>query len=1218
MSAITVAELQAVFRLRDELTPSLKLIDQHFTSTGKSLQSLGGQIKDAGANLAPLSAGIAGIGFGAVSMATGLNESLANVSALLTDLSGPELDKVVGDMKGKIQGMSVDMGKSTTDISGGLYEVISSLGLTNDTFGQLEISAKAGAAGLASTQDSFNFLSAVTKTYGDTSEAAFKKAADLGFQAVNLGQTSFPALAASIGGVAPLAQVAGVSMEEMFAVIATATGVTGNTAEVTTQMSSAISGLLNPSKELTEMFVGLGVASGEAFIKEKGFVGALQEVSRYAESTGIPLQDLLGRKEAFVLTASLAGAQAQKFSKDLDAMGKAAGASGGVVEGAFQKQTQGVNAAGFAWKQFKADLEVTMQRIGDSLIPILARAGEQLTPLWQGVKVAVDWFTKLPQPVQTSAVAFAGLLALLSPVLYVLGSMVSMLGGVSLALGGAAGAAFTFGNSIPVLTARLWLMEAAASRMGVVLGVVSQVAAVVGVALASWQVGRWIGDWTGLTDAVGRGTARLGEFIGILPKGTAEQYDASRAAAAASGALQGQTHAVQALTPELKNAVDALGGMGKGADTASAGIARLTDSEKEARKEFQKLVDSMSGKELFTEAGHIVAAVTQIGGAAQLTADESERMAATLSSAIAKYQQRLMTVPPELQKLHDQLTSMPSLLLRIETNKDSAATEVEALRESMQGWLASRPLNVLLLPSANGVNLAATLEPFKKGIVSDLEKPGWLAKAGAGIATNLSSTIMGALKGGGDVGKAVGGLIGGEIGKGVLDKSGNFLATKLPSMLSGVLGSVMPGLGTLAGSLLGQGLSKTVGWFKRLFGGGDDKKAAEEAAQQDAALKRAQEYAETLQSQFREAKGELNGLLGEAEKLGYTFNEQGELTSVSFERMQAVAEKYGISIDALGPKFNGLKIHDAAVEIINDLELLAHGGADIGGALFGAREELSGLVNEAIRTGSELPENMRPYVDELARSGNLLSDNRIKANEMAADMLKMGGELPAGLAPMLQSFIQTGDLIDENTGKSITFEDMVARFGGSGSDAFKKIVAELGLMGTGLGDNQGELTDLAGLKFGDPVKTQFEEITSALKDVVSSLQSIASHISGLPSTKTVTIRTDYVDEGPPPGWADTGNRGGSGNNEGFSTGTMGVTGSWFADFGTGTKTTLHGREAVVREDQAADFAAAYSNRRGDDVDKRFDSIEHLLRDQPRAISLAIQDAFALGGFSSRR
>lgn len=430
----------------DAASSKIKQLTDTIAKAGKAAQEMGRKISDVGKDLsAKISAPIIALGTGSIALATNLNEQVANISALLSGTDS-EVDKITANMKGRIRSLALDMGKSTGDISSGLYEVVSSLGNTNDTFGQLEISAKSANAGLATTQQAFSFLSAVTKTYGDTSEIAFKKAADLGFQAVNLGQTTFPELSSQIGSVAPLAQMAGVSMEEMFAIIATATGVTGDTAKVTTQMAAAIAGLVDPSEQLVKAYKKLGVSSGEALIEQMGLVGALQAVTRYAEETGQPLAKLLGRQEAVIITAALAGSQAQKFGENLAAMGKAAESGGKVVDDAFRRQTQGINKAGFAWRQLKVEAQVAMEELGDTLIPIVLRAGESLRPMWEGIQTTIDKFGKLPASLQTSIVALVALVAAAGPVVFIAGQIVIAWGAIAAALpaiGGAIGAVVT-------------------------------------------------------------------------------------------------------------------------------------------------------------------------------------------------------------------------------------------------------------------------------------------------------------------------------------------------------------------------------------------------------------------------------------------------------------------------------------------------------------------------------------------------------------------------------------------------------------------------------------------------------------------------------------------------------------------------------------------------------------------------------------------------------
>lgn len=191
--------------------------ENRLASTAQSMTSTGMKMT------AGLTAPILGVGAAAIAASTQMNEGLANVASL-----GIATDRVL-EFKGAMQDMAVEVGKTTDDLSGGIYEVISSFGDTADTLDIVKINAKAAAAGLATTQDAIKLTSAVTKAYGDTSAEAVQHTADLAFQTVNLGQTTFPELAKNMGQVTPIAVALGVSQEELWGQMATLTGVTGNT-----------------------------------------------------------------------------------------------------------------------------------------------------------------------------------------------------------------------------------------------------------------------------------------------------------------------------------------------------------------------------------------------------------------------------------------------------------------------------------------------------------------------------------------------------------------------------------------------------------------------------------------------------------------------------------------------------------------------------------------------------------------------------------------------------------------------------------------------------------------------------------------------------------------------------------------------------------------------------------------------------------------------------
>lgn len=330
----------------------------------KGVKAFGGAIAKLG--LATGAAGftaIAAAGTLALKSAVDFEKGMANVGTLLD-----------GDVKGKLSSMgeslktiSKDTGVDLNNLSGGLYEVVSAFGESADSTKQLEIAAKAAKAGNAETSEAVKMLSAVTKGYGDTSAEAVGKAADLAFETVKLGQTSFPELASSMGAVIPLASTLKVSQEELFGAMATLTGVTGGTAEVTTQLKATMQGFMSPSAEMSAALAKMGYASGAAALESEGLGSILNKLKDSVNGDEVAFAGLFSSVEAKNAVLALAGSQAENFVTKTDAMKNAAGAA----EGAFQQQNKSVAAMAGKIKNYGA---VMLTSIGEKALPVITDA----------------------------------------------------------------------------------------------------------------------------------------------------------------------------------------------------------------------------------------------------------------------------------------------------------------------------------------------------------------------------------------------------------------------------------------------------------------------------------------------------------------------------------------------------------------------------------------------------------------------------------------------------------------------------------------------------------------------------------------------------------------------------------------------------------------------------------------------------------------------------
>uniref|UniRef100_A0A6M3XLZ7 Putative tail protein n=1 Tax=viral metagenome TaxID=1070528 RepID=A0A6M3XLZ7_9ZZZZ len=360
-----------------------------------------------------------------VKAAMDFNKEVANIATLI-----PGSTKRVDELKSAIRDMAVTVGKDTTDLAQGAYQVISAWGDTADTVGILEIAAKAATAGVATTTDAIDLLSAVTKGYGDTSKEAVQKVSDMAFQTVTLGQTTFPELAGSIGKVTPLAAELGLGMDELFAVMATGTGVTGKAAEVSTQLRGIMQSLMSPTADMTKLLEEKGYASGKAMLADLGLAGALETIKNAADATNTPLQKYISSIEGQTLALALTGTQADNYITKLAAMRD----STGLTDIAFREQTEGVNAAGFAFQQAKIQIGVLAQEIGDKLLPMLVPLIQKFTEVVGKVR---DWAEE-NKPLAETIVKFTAvagvIMVVLGPILMMLPALITAFSGLGVVI----------------------------------------------------------------------------------------------------------------------------------------------------------------------------------------------------------------------------------------------------------------------------------------------------------------------------------------------------------------------------------------------------------------------------------------------------------------------------------------------------------------------------------------------------------------------------------------------------------------------------------------------------------------------------------------------------------------------------------------------------------------------------------------------------------------
>lgn len=343
--------------------------DKDIASLGKTASALG---KAATAGLVAAGTAAAGFATASVSSAMGYQKELSNIQTLLTG-TDDEIAARTASISSDILAISDKTGVVTSNLTDGMYQVVSAFGDVDDAAAILETAAKSAAAGNATTTDSVNLLSAVTKGYGDVSAEAVQKAADLSFETVRLGQTSFPELASSLGKVVPLASALGVQQEELYGTFATLTGVTGSTAEVATQYKAVLSGLMSPSNSMTAALSELGYSTADAAIESLGFQGTLQALMGTVGDDTQAMAKLFSSVEAQTAILALCGEQADTYAEKTAEMYEATGAA----DRAFTRQT---NNLSYNLQTLQTRFQNFLTKAGSKILPYVEQLADKAIP----------------------------------------------------------------------------------------------------------------------------------------------------------------------------------------------------------------------------------------------------------------------------------------------------------------------------------------------------------------------------------------------------------------------------------------------------------------------------------------------------------------------------------------------------------------------------------------------------------------------------------------------------------------------------------------------------------------------------------------------------------------------------------------------------------------------------------------------------------------------
>jgi hypothetical protein len=238
----------------------------------------------------------------------------------------------------------------------------------------------------------------------------------------------------------------------------------------------------------------------------------------------------------------------------------------------------------------------------------------------------------------------------------------------------------------------------------------------------------------------------------------------------------------------------------------------------------------------------------------------------------------------------------------------------------------------------------------------------------------------------------------------------------------------------------------------------------------------------------------------------------------SVQAVEEAAKALNMDLNALGPQFDQARLNEKFGTLEQQIRTVAAGTGNMGTALHGAKEEVSELVFEALRIGAEIPASMRPYIEELARSGQLVDENGDALTDLSR--INFGDPVVTALDNIVKRFEDfLTKIAQSGFGLGNTIPDNAARAGDAIHDFARNAVDDLGEVEQAVNDviemhsptglegiihyavlGREALTDMA-----DVAKTKLRELATVVGGVALDLDGLLEKVGQVAAARPGTI-----------------------------------------------------------------------------------------------------------------
>jgi len=252
---------------------------------------------------------------------------------------------------------------AANDLALALFDVQSAGVDAADSIKFLGVASKLAVGGVTDVKTAVDGLTSIMNAYSMTAADA-EKISDKLFMAQVQGKTTVEELSTAIGRVAPVANAAGISLDELLSSIASLTAQGINTNEAVTGLKAAISAITAPSEQAQKAAEDYGIELSQTALEAKGLEGVLRSVTEATKGDVGALKELLGSQEAVNAVIALAK---DDFNKLNDSINKVANST----KAAAKANEEQLNTLSSQWAIFKNNVMAGSKALGGALSVII-------------------------------------------------------------------------------------------------------------------------------------------------------------------------------------------------------------------------------------------------------------------------------------------------------------------------------------------------------------------------------------------------------------------------------------------------------------------------------------------------------------------------------------------------------------------------------------------------------------------------------------------------------------------------------------------------------------------------------------------------------------------------------------------------------------------------------------------------------------------------------